>query len=90
LHFKNNATITLPAENYMFTMSDPNDATKTSTSASTAAAAVGCLIILSSGDEVHGPAAVLGNYQQQNLHVVYDVEKERVGFQPKTCTPTTK
>lgn len=89
LHFKNNATITLPAENYMFMMSDPNDATRTSSS-DTAATAVGCLIILSSGDEVHGPAAVLGNYQQQNLHVVYDVEKERIGFQPKTCTPTTK
>jgi len=88
LHFKNNATITLPAENYMFMMSDPSDATRTSTG--TAAAAVGCLIILSSGDEVHGPVAVLGNYQQQNLHVVYDVEKERVGFQPKTCSPTTK
>lgn len=72
----------------MFMMSNPSDAARTS--AGTAAAAVGCLIILSSGDEVHGPVAVLGNYQQQNLHVVYDVEKERVGFQPKTCSPTTK
>lgn len=84
LHFKDNATITLPAENYMSMMSDTYDATRATTSAT---AAVGCLIILSSGDEVYGPAAVLGNYQQQNFHVVYDMENQRVGFQQKQCAP---
>ena len=64
-------------------VSNPNDAT--SANSSHYIVVVGFLIILSSGDEVDGPAAVLGNYQQQNFHIVYDMEKERVGFQPKPC-----
>ncbi|KAH9304543.1 hypothetical protein KI387_008947 [Taxus chinensis] len=84
-HFKHNATITLTPDNYMFIIPDSDEDATTSTS--TASASVGCLIMSSSGDEVYGPAAVLGNYQQQNLHVVYDLEKQRVGFQSKTCYP---
>lgn len=64
-------------------MSDPDDATNASVR--NYIAAVGCLIILRSGDEMFGPVAVLGNYQQQNFHIVYDMEKERVRFQRKTC-----
>ncbi|GLJ27883.1 hypothetical protein SUGI_0547370 [Cryptomeria japonica] len=80
LHFKGNATIRLPTDNYMFMITDSDNV-------ATATASVSCLIILSSGDEVYGPAAVLGNYQQQNLHVVFDMEKQRVGFMSKTCSP---
>ncbi|GLJ27887.1 hypothetical protein SUGI_0547490 [Cryptomeria japonica] len=83
-HFKDNATITLPAENYMFMIPDSDDHTTSTTNITSTS--VGCLIILSSGDEVYGPAAVLGNYQQQNLNVVYDMEKQRIGFLPKICS----
>ncbi|KAJ6410582.1 hypothetical protein OIU84_007347 [Salix udensis] len=35
------------------------------------------------GDD--GPAGVFGSFQQQNVEVVYDLEKERIGFQPMDC-----
>ncbi|KAL2345287.1 hypothetical protein Fmac_006572 [Flemingia macrophylla] len=33
-----------------------------------------------------GPAVILGNYQQQNFHIEYDLENERFGFRPQKCT----
>lgn len=32
-----------------------------------------------------GPAVLLGNYQQQNFYILYDREKNRLGFTRKTC-----
>lgn len=32
-----------------------------------------------------GPAIILGNYQQQNFYVEYDLEKSRLGFRRKLC-----
>lgn len=32
-----------------------------------------------------GPAIILGNYQQQNYYVEYDLEKERFGFKKQSC-----
>ncbi|KAL9227719.1 hypothetical protein vseg_003372 [Gypsophila vaccaria] len=32
-----------------------------------------------------GPAIILGNYQQQNLYVVYDLVNERLGFKKQIC-----
>ncbi|KAA8537112.1 hypothetical protein F0562_029590 [Nyssa sinensis] len=36
-------------------------------------------------DGEYGPAGVFGSFQQQNVEVVYDLEKERIGFQPTDC-----
>lgn len=32
-----------------------------------------------------GSLSILGNYQQQNFHVMYDVEESRLGFAPMAC-----
>ncbi|KAK9723580.1 hypothetical protein RND81_05G009600 [Saponaria officinalis] len=32
-----------------------------------------------------GPAVILGNYQQQNLYVEYDLKNERFGFKKQVC-----
>ncbi|XP_031477913.1 aspartyl protease family protein 2-like [Nymphaea colorata] len=29
--------------------------------------------------------SILGNYQQQNFHVLYDLDKSRIGFAPEKC-----
>ncbi|KAK1308147.1 Protein ASPARTIC PROTEASE IN GUARD CELL 2 [Acorus calamus] len=30
--------------------------------------------------------SILGNFQQQNMHVVYDLEKETLSFAPAKCS----
>ncbi|KAG8099786.1 hypothetical protein GUJ93_ZPchr0013g37735 [Zizania palustris] len=42
-----------------------------------------CLAMRSQTD---GELSTLGNYQQQNLHVLYDVHKETLSFAPAQCT----
>ncbi|KAG8376824.1 hypothetical protein BUALT_Bualt09G0104000 [Buddleja alternifolia] len=32
-----------------------------------------------------GPAIILGNYQQQNLYIEYDLENEKLGFKKQLC-----
>ncbi|XP_050229994.1 probable aspartyl protease At4g16563 [Mercurialis annua] len=49
-----------------------------------------CLTIVSdtsgSGGGVRsGPAIILGNFQQQNLYVEYDLENDRFGFKEQSC-----
>jgi len=44
--------------------------------------AVVCLAIL--GTPL-GSLSILGNYQQQNFHILYDVDNSRLGFAPMTC-----
>ncbi|KAK4260375.1 hypothetical protein QN277_003500 [Acacia crassicarpa] len=49
---------------------------------------VGCLMLMNGGDDAElndGPGATLGNYQQQGFEVVYDLEKQRVGFARRKC-----
>ncbi|KAK9723583.1 hypothetical protein RND81_05G009800 [Saponaria officinalis] len=35
-----------------------------------------------------GPAIIIGNYQQQNFHIEYDLENERLGFKRQNCQGT--
>ncbi|KAK2372295.1 putative aspartyl protease [Trifolium repens] len=82
LHFVgNNSGVVLPRKNYFYEFLDVGDgATKKSK--------VGCMMLMNGGDETEldgGPGATLGNYQQQGFEVVYDLEKERVGFAKKEC-----
>ncbi|KAL9332140.1 hypothetical protein ACSQ67_001750 [Phaseolus vulgaris] len=74
LQFKGGAKMTLPVENY-FSLIDDSE--------------VVCLTIVSDGGAgpatTSGPAIILGNYQQQNFHIEYDLENERFGFGPQSC-----
>lgn len=44
--------------------------------------AVVCLAIMGTPP---GSLSILGNYQQQNFHILYDVDNSRLGFAPMTC-----
>lgn len=72
-HFLSNVTITLPKENYFYAVSPPKNST-----------VVKCLLFQAMDDGDYGPAGVFGNFQQHNLEVVYDLEKQRIGFNPWT------
>ncbi|KAG6513218.1 probable aspartyl protease At4g16563 [Zingiber officinale] len=73
--FKGGAEMRLPMENY-FVFAD---------------AAGVCLTVISDGDDVAtadvagGPAVILGNFQQQDYLVVYDLERRRLGFRRQSC-----
>ncbi|CBI31923.3 unnamed protein product, partial [Vitis vinifera] len=80
LHFVGNSTVILPRNNYYYEFFDGRDGQKKKRK-------VGCLMLMNGGDEAEsgGPAATLGNYQQQGFEVVYDLEKHRVGFARRKC-----
>ncbi|KAI5585930.1 hypothetical protein POPTR_006G204700v4 [Populus trichocarpa] len=72
-HFKGGAKMALPLANY-FSFVDSG---------------VICLTIVSdnmSGSGIGGgPAIILGNYQQRNFHVEFDLKNERFGFKQQNC-----
>ncbi|PNX70460.1 aspartic proteinase nepenthesin-1-like protein, partial [Trifolium pratense] len=82
LHFVgNNSGVVLPRKNYFYEFLDGSDGARKKSK-------VGCMMLMNGGDETEldgGPGATLGNYQQQGFEVVYDLEKERVGFAKKEC-----
>lgn len=73
-HFLNNVSLVLPRGNHFYAMGAPSNST-----------VVKCLLFQSMDDGDYGPAGVFGSFQQQNVEVVYDLEKERVGFQTRDC-----
>ncbi|XP_010926882.1 probable aspartyl protease At4g16563 [Elaeis guineensis] len=73
LHFKGGAEMRLPLENYF---AFAGESRKT--------AAV-CLTVVSDSGVAGGPAIILGNFQQQNYYMVYDLERERLGFRRQSC-----
>ncbi|CAK9311616.1 unnamed protein product [Citrullus colocynthis] len=79
-HFLNNVSVVLPQGNNFYAMAAPINST-----------VVKCLLFQTmdgvGGDngDSDGPAGIFGSFQQQNLEVVYDLEKERLGFQPMDC-----
>ncbi|XP_008459091.2 probable aspartyl protease At4g16563 [Cucumis melo] len=80
-HFLNNVSVVLPQGNNFYAMAAPINST-----------VVKCLLYQSMdgvGDDNdsddNGPAGIFGSFQQQNLQVVYDLEKERLGFQAMDC-----
>ncbi|CAJ1967225.1 unnamed protein product [Sphenostylis stenocarpa] len=72
--FLGGAKMRLPQTNYFSLVGKPD---------------VACLTIVT--DDVagpgvaSGPAVILGNYQQQNLYVEYDLRNERFGFRSQNC-----
>ncbi|KAL5577674.1 hypothetical protein UlMin_019373 [Ulmus minor] len=73
-HFLNNASIVLSGGSHFYAMGAPRNSTL-----------VKCLLFQSMEDGDYGPAGVFGSFQQQNVKVVYDLEKERIGFQQMDC-----
>ncbi|KAL7102547.1 hypothetical protein ACP275_08G126700 [Erythranthe tilingii] len=75
-HFLNNVSITLPQGNSFYAMGAPSNYSVAK-----------CLLFQSmdDDDESDGPAGVFGSFQQQNVEVVYDLDKERIGFQVADC-----
>ncbi|KZV42508.1 aspartic protein nepenthesin-1 [Dorcoceras hygrometricum] len=74
-HFLNNVSLKLPQGNAFYAMSAPTNSTVTK-----------CFLFQGMDIESgRGPAGVFGSFQQQNVEVVYDLEKERIGFQVTDC-----
>ncbi|CAK9182099.1 unnamed protein product [Ilex paraguariensis] len=73
-HFLNNVSLVLPSGNHFYAMNAPNNSS-----------VVKCFLFQSMDGADYGPAGVFGSFQQQNVEVVYDLEKERIGFQPMDC-----
>ncbi|XP_019237274.1 PREDICTED: probable aspartyl protease At4g16563 [Nicotiana attenuata] len=73
-HFLNNVSLVLPNGNNFYAMGAPRNST-----------VVKCLLFQSMEDSEEGPAGIFGSFQQQNVEVVYDLEKERIGFQNTDC-----
>ncbi|XP_027361977.1 probable aspartyl protease At4g16563 [Abrus precatorius] len=82
LHFVgNNSNVVLPRKNYFYEFLDGGDGARRK-------GKVGCMMLMDGGDVADlsgGPGATLGNYQQQGFEVVYDLEKQRVGFARRQC-----
>ncbi|XP_059669163.1 probable aspartyl protease At4g16563 [Cornus florida] len=74
-HFLNNVSLFLPQGNHFYAVSAPSNST-----------VVKCFLFQSMDDGDSGPSGVFGSFQQQNVEVVYDLEKERIGFQPMDCS----
>ncbi|KAH7661056.1 Aspartic peptidase A1 family protein [Dioscorea alata] len=77
LRFLNDVELVLPKESCYYAISAPKEKM-----------VVKCLLFqrMDQDDgEGYGPAGVFGSFQQQNVEVVYDLEKERIGFLPVDC-----
>ncbi|KAL6845641.1 hypothetical protein ACP4OV_025136 [Aristida adscensionis] len=70
LHFAGGADVALPPANYLVPVDDGSRGTHH------------CLGLQAADDDLN----VLGNVQQQTFRVVFDVEKERIGFAPNGCS----
>ncbi|KAL4606003.1 hypothetical protein ACB092_09G070700 [Castanea dentata] len=71
--FKGGAKLKLPVVNYFAPAVVGNSS-------------LGCLTIVTDGALVPvGPAIILGNTQQQNFYVEFDLENERFGFRKQNC-----
>ncbi|KAI3447395.1 hypothetical protein Pfo_004060 [Paulownia fortunei] len=72
-HFKGGAKLALPLGNYFSFLAD----------------SVVCMTITTNngggGGVGPGPSIILGNYQQQNIYMEYDLENERLGFRKQFC-----
>lgn len=78
LHFKGGVAMTLPLENYFFSVDDVNRS-------------VVCLAVVSDnsvlGPELTaGPAVILGNFFMQNYRVEFDLTNKRFGFRQESCS----
>ncbi|KAG5556457.1 hypothetical protein RHGRI_006905 [Rhododendron griersonianum] len=71
-HFKGGAKMELPLANYFSLVGESMAVCMT-------------IVTDTGGDIAGGPSIVLGNYQQQDFYLEYDLENERLGFRKQTC-----
>ncbi|XP_057518277.1 probable aspartyl protease At4g16563 [Amaranthus tricolor] len=76
-HFVDDVRLVLPKGNNFYAISPPSNFS-----------VVKCLLYQGVDDEIGGPSAIFGSFQQQNIEVVYDLENERIGFNPMDCAAT--
>ncbi|KAL7613248.1 probable aspartyl protease At4g16563 [Lactuca sativa] len=73
-HFKGGAKLSLPLADYFSFLGDSG---------------VLCMTIVSSNlvgsNSRIGPSIIIGNYQQQNIYLEYDLENGRLGFKKQIC-----
>lgn len=69
-HFKGGAEMRLPLANYF---------------AIVGGSGAVCLTIVTDAGDGGGPSVILGSFQQQDYNVVYDLERERLGFRRQSC-----
>ncbi|KAL4578297.1 hypothetical protein LXL04_014418 [Taraxacum kok-saghyz] len=73
-HFKGGAKLSLPLADYFSFLDDSG---------------VLCMTIVSSNGvgsgSKTGPSIIIGNYQQQNIYLEYDLENGRLGFKKQIC-----
>ncbi|KAI3982330.1 hypothetical protein MKX01_037863 [Papaver californicum] len=88
LHFTGNVSISLPQANYFFEFNGDDE--EEGKKKKKRKEKVGCLMLGNVGEEEEGessgPAAALGNYQQQGFEVVYDLGQRKIGFAKKKCS----
>ncbi|XP_051131258.1 probable aspartyl protease At4g16563 [Andrographis paniculata] len=71
-HFKGGAKMILPLADYFSFLDD----------------SVICMTVITNSDSSvagAGPAIILGNYQQQNFYIEYDLQNQRLGFLEQIC-----
>lgn len=72
-HFKGGAKMELPVADYFSLVGEGS-------------MAVCMTIVTDTGGGIEGgPSIILGNYQQQDFYLEYDLENERLGFRKQTC-----
>ncbi|EMS54915.1 Aspartic proteinase nepenthesin-1 [Triticum urartu] len=69
LHFDGGAAMALPRDNYF---QEPR-------------AGLMCLAVARSPDDLGASISVIGNVQQQNMHVLFDVRNQKFSFAPTKC-----
>ncbi|KAL6957340.1 Aspartic endopeptidase [Sarracenia purpurea var. burkii] len=74
LHFKGGSEMSLPLANYFSLVGDSN---------------VVCMTIVTDAvvapGTAGGPSIILGNFQQQDFYLEYDLKNERLGFRKQVC-----
>lgn len=73
-HFKGGAKLSLPLADYFSFLGDSDVLCMTIVSSD----------LIGSGSKT-GPSIIIGNYQQQNIYLEYDLEKGRLGFKKQIC-----
>ncbi|KAI4985689.1 hypothetical protein ZWY2020_018319 [Hordeum vulgare] len=69
LHFDGGAAMALPRDNYF---QEPR-------------AGLMCLAVARSPEDLGAPISIIGNVQQQNMHVLFDVHNQKFSFAPTKC-----